>query len=381
MGKRVLSVVLVLSMLCISLTGCSKLKATTMRLLGYEGRVVLQENGRNKKVKEDARINSGSEIKTSIFSSATIGLDDVKIVSMDQSSVAEFVQSGKKLEMNLTKGSIFFEVKQPLADDETFDITTSTMIVGIRGTSGYVEIAEDGTERLIVTDGVVHVIYKNPETGEVTEADVRAGEEFRSYYLDESMIDDRDNGDDGNDSGDEGSLSGDGDDANGEDENVNGDGDDANGDDDNANVDDDNINGDEDSVNSTELTPGFVYEITDVTKETFPAFARNYILKNEEVKEKISGDMGEDELDELLWDKEYGYEMSPDSYGNYASLKDVINALEQLEMVFRITAYTLNRDAEGLEHYLESKSVPSAQYITDFGFEMLEAIQRLNSIK
>ena len=381
MGKRVLSVILVLSMLCISLTGCSKLKATTMRLLGYEGRVVLQENGRNKKVKEDARINSGSEIKTSIFSSATIGLDDVKIVSMDQSSVAEFVQSGKKLEMNLTKGSIFFEVKQPLADDETFDITTSTMIVGIRGTSGYVEIAEDGTERLIVTDGVVHVIYKNPETGEVTEADVRAGEEFRSYYLDESMIDDRDNGDDGNDSGDEGSLSGDGDDANGEDENVNGDGDDANGDDDNANVDDDNINEDEDNVNSTELTPGFVYEITDVTKETFPAFARNYILKNEEVKEKISGDMGEDELDELLWDKEYGYEMSPDSYGNYASLKDVINALEQLEMVFRITAYTLNRDAEGLEHYLESKSVPSAQYITDFGFEMLEAIQRLNSIK
>ncbi len=374
MGKRVLSVILVLSVLCISLTGCSKLKATTMRLLGYEGRVVLQENGRNKKVKEEARINSGSEIKTSIFSSATIGLDDVKIVSMDQSSVAEFVQSGKKLEMNLTKGSIFFEVKKPLADDETFEITTSTMIVGIRGTSGYVEIAEDGTERLIVTDGVVHVVYKNPETGEVTEADVRAGEEFRSYYLDESMIDDRDNGDDGNDSGDEGSLSGDGDDANGEDENVN-------GDDDNVNVDDDNTNKDEGSVNNTELTPGFVYEITDVTKETFPAFARNYILKNEEVKEKISGDMGEDELDELLWDKEYGYELSPDSYGNYASLKDVINALEQLEMVFRITAYTLNRDAEGLEHYLESKSVPGAQYITDFGFEMLEAIQRLNSIK
>lgn len=379
MGKRVLSVILVLSMLCISLTGCSKLKATTMRLLGYEGRVVLQENGRNKKVKEDARINSGSEIKTSIFSSATIGLDDVKIVSMDQSSVAEFVQSGKKLELNLTKGSIFFEVKKPLADDETFDITTSTMIVGIRGTSGYVEIAEDGTERLIVTDGVVHVIYKNPETGEVTEADVRAGEEFRSYYLDESMINDRDNGDDGNDSGDEGSLSGDGDDANGED--ANGEDENVNGDDDNVNVDDDNTIGDEDSVNNTELTPGFVYEITDVTKETFPAFARNYILKNEEVKEKISGDMGEDELDELLWDKEYGYEMSPDSYGNYASLNDVINALEQLEMVFRIAAYTLNRDAEGLENYLESKSVPSAQYITDFGFEMLEAIQRLNSIK
>ena len=285
--------------MCLTLSGCGRIRATTMRILGYEGKITLEEDGKNKKIKENLRINSGNTIKTSFFSSANIGLDDVKLVSMDQESIAEFVQEGKYLEMTLTKGSIFFEVKKPLEEDETFNIKTSTMIAGIRGTSGYVEVNEDGTERLIVTDGVVHVIYTNPQTGETSEADVKAGEEFRTY-------------------------------------------------------------------------PGRVD--TSIDPETFPAFARNYILANEEVKEKISADMGEDELDEILWDEEIGYQPSQNSYGSYGDMGGLIGALEQLEMVFRIAAYSINRDAEGLEQYLESMNVPGTEYISEFGMRMLESM-------
>ncbi len=333
MKKRVLSVLLILAIFCTMLAGCAKTKATTMRILKYQGSVTLKDNGKYKKIKEDLRLNSGNDLSTFIYSSASIGLDDEKIVTMDQNSEAIFKQDGKKLEMDMTKGSIFFEVKKPLEEDETFEITTSTMIVGIRGTSGYVEIDEDGNERVIVTDGVVHVIYTDPETGEITETDVRAGEEVRvfadlndyyKYLASVAAIDDGDEGSDGSDFDD----------------------------------------------------PGYHFVGNNVSKENFPSLARNYILENEELKEKISEDIGEDRLDEILWDPEVGYELSPDAYGSYVGLQDVVNALQQLEMVFRIASFTLNRDADGLRDYLESKYVPGAEYITEWGTKMLDTISK-----
>ena len=308
MKKRVLAMALVLLVAACSLVGCGRLKATTMRLIGHEGRITLEENGKHKKIKENLRINSGSEITTSILSSATIGLDDVKVVSMDQSSVAEFTQEGKKLEMTLTKGSIFFEVKKPLEDDETFNIRTSTMICGIRGTSGYVEIYDDGTERLIVTDGIVHVILTDPKTGEVKETDVIAGEELKVYK------------------------------------------------------------------DYQEDLENFFFEFEKLTSEIVPAFARNYILLNTELREKIAKDMGEDELNAVLWDETVGFEPYSASYGYYGDYEGVLTALEQLEMVFRIAGYALDRDAEGLKEYLESKDVPGAEYIANAGMRIYESL-------
>ncbi|MCR4618902.1 MAG: FecR family protein [Lachnospiraceae bacterium] len=309
MKKRILSVMLILVIMCTMIAGCGRNKASTMRILRYEGIVRLQDSGKYKKIKEEMRLKSGNLLSTYVYSSACVGLDDEKIVTMDQNSEAVFKQSGKKLEMDMTKGSMFFEVKKPLEEDEAFEITTSTMIVGIRGTSGYIEILEDGSEKLIVTDGSVHVILTNPVTGEVKETDVSAGQELQVYRFDDREIDSID------------------------------------------------------------------FNLVDVYNDIFPTLARNYILENDELKEKISADIGEDKLDEILWDEEIGYEPSPKSYGSYASLQDVVTALEQLEMVLRISSFALNRDAEGLETYLESKSVPGAEYITDFGMRILNSIK------
>jgi hypothetical protein len=62
------------------------------------------------------------------------------------------------------------------------------MIVGIRGTSGWVSV-EGGIESLIITDGHVHVIGTNPVTGEVKEIDVQAGQRLRVYLYNDRKVD------------------------------------------------------------------------------------------------------------------------------------------------------------------------------------------------
>ncbi len=165
-----------------------KIRATTMRLLRLEGTVSMEENGREKAIKENLRLKSGNALNTEVKSLASIGLDDAKVVTMNETSRAEFTQKGKYLDLNLTRGSLFFEVDKPLEEDETFEIRTSTMVVGIRGTSGYVSV-EGGIEELILTDGHVHVVGTNPVTGEVKEADVSAGQRLRVYLYNDRKVD------------------------------------------------------------------------------------------------------------------------------------------------------------------------------------------------
>ena len=61
---------------------------------------------------------------------------------MDQNSGIQIQKEGKRLEILVNSGSLFFNVTQPLAEDEAMEIRTSSMAVGIRGTCGWVE-AED----------------------------------------------------------------------------------------------------------------------------------------------------------------------------------------------------------------------------------------------
>ena len=166
----------------------SPIRATTMRLLRMEGEVTLEEDGEKKSVRENLRLHSGNALMTAVNSLVSIGLDDTKIVTLDESSRAIFNQAGKELDLELTDGSLFFEVQKPLEDDEKMDIRTSTMIVGIRGTSGWVSVEGDH-ESLIVTDGHVHVIGINPTTGERKETDVCAGQMVRTYLYNDRKVD------------------------------------------------------------------------------------------------------------------------------------------------------------------------------------------------
>ena len=57
---------------------------------------------------------------------------------MDEDSEVEIVKRDKLLELCVQSGGLFFNVTEPLTDDETMNIAPSTMIIGIRGTCGWV---------------------------------------------------------------------------------------------------------------------------------------------------------------------------------------------------------------------------------------------------
>ena len=166
-----------------------RLTATTMRLLKKQGIVKLYDKEKEKSIIDNIRLSSGNSIKTETESLAAIALDDSKVVTINDESRAQFEQKGKKLNIKLTDGSLFFEVSKKLASDETFDIRTSTMVVGIRGTSGYVAVDEEGHETLYITDGEVEVIGTNPTTGEQKVIRVKAGQRVRVYLYDERPVD------------------------------------------------------------------------------------------------------------------------------------------------------------------------------------------------
>ena len=168
----------------------SGIRATTMRLLRMEGIVTLEDiNGNEKSIVDNMRFTSGDALSTGEASLASIALDDHKIVTLEENSRAQFIRDGGMLELNLTDGGVFFEVNKPLEEDETFDIRTSTMTVGIRGTSGYVHVDEDGIASLILTSGHVHITGINPTTGETKELDVEPGDRVQVYLFNDRAVD------------------------------------------------------------------------------------------------------------------------------------------------------------------------------------------------
>ena len=151
--------------------------ATTMRLLKVEGTVNIEDaSGAVKPVIDNIRFTSGDTLSTGSDGLASIGLDDTKIVTLQNDSSAQFLKNGKQIELKLKQGGVFFEVTEKLTEDETYEIETSNMTVGIRGTSGYVWYDETGLQSLVITDGKVLVSGYNPETGETKTVEVCGGQ-------------------------------------------------------------------------------------------------------------------------------------------------------------------------------------------------------------
>ena len=142
---------------CGSLSALSELTATTMRLIKASGTVKITWQEKEQDVREDMKLLSGTEVRTKKDSLAGIGLDDVKAVTLSEETKVDVTQKNKKLELELLKGEIYFKVMQPLEADESFDIKTSSMTVGIRGTSGYVHVIDKHSSELILTSGKVEV--------------------------------------------------------------------------------------------------------------------------------------------------------------------------------------------------------------------------------
>ena len=193
--------------LCLSAVGESY-SANVMRLLNYEGEVhILDADGSNRFIMENARFNSGESLITSEGAMASVGLDATKVLTLDSMTQVTFLKENNHMTLSLSSGRLLLDVQQKLDENESFDIQTSTMTVGIRGTITYLT-SFDGSEeeinqlllksnqnfrellqrempdgysgnfsQLVVLEGTAVATFKN-EQGQLQSVEVHAGEKI-----------------------------------------------------------------------------------------------------------------------------------------------------------------------------------------------------------
>lgn len=170
----------------------SKYLATTMRLLKVEGTVNIEDSkGGTKPVVDNMRFQSGDALNTGADGLASVGLDDTKIVTLDNDSRAEFIKNRKQLELKLTKGALFVNVSQKLNADEKFEIKTSSMTAGIRGTTVvvYYDPKDNMRETLALLEGALKVSATNSVTNETKSIDLTAGQQIKVYLYPDRTTD------------------------------------------------------------------------------------------------------------------------------------------------------------------------------------------------
>ena len=173
--KRFFSWLLVFSfllLLTVPAMAADDATGTTLRLEEINGTVTVKDaSGNDKTARTGMRLYGGYTIATGASSSAYISLDDAKAVKLDSSGKVEIKKSGKKLEVSLTAGQLYFNVTEPLKADESLNIRTSTMVTGIRGSFGWVNQTQVG-----LMHGHVTLTCINPETDETRVTEVYSGE-------------------------------------------------------------------------------------------------------------------------------------------------------------------------------------------------------------
>ena len=102
------------------LSACGgKNTAATMHLVRTEGAVSVNDTeGAPVTLIENLGLYSGYGVATRVESYGWIDLDETKLAKMDESSEVEIVKSDKLLEISVQSGGLFFDVTEPLADDE-----------------------------------------------------------------------------------------------------------------------------------------------------------------------------------------------------------------------------------------------------------------------
>ncbi len=149
-----------LILLIFLLTACGQSqKAATMYLMKTEGSVTVADpEGKGMDLISRMGLYSGYRLATEIESYAWIDLDSTKLAKMDAATNVEIQKEDGMLEILVGRGSVFFHVTEPLSDDETMNIRTSTLIVGIRGTCGWITIMDEGHIQVCLLEGTVECI-------------------------------------------------------------------------------------------------------------------------------------------------------------------------------------------------------------------------------
>lgn len=139
-------------------TACANPRLTArIALAKTEGKIeIVNRRGKDVSPRENLHLFDGYRMGTDVLSYAWMNLDEERLVKLDQESRIEIEKKRKKLEIAVESGSLFFNIAKPLEEDESLDIRTSSMIVGIRGTCGWVEVfGDEGKLRVYLLEGRV----------------------------------------------------------------------------------------------------------------------------------------------------------------------------------------------------------------------------------
>lgn len=158
---RVFLQMAVLLALCLSpLLICRKAAAQTAEAYVIKfssqtgsGFQVKNSSGRSVAIHKDMRLYSGYVLQTAAGNYVYLSLDSKKAIKLDQDTKVEIQKEGTKNVIKVLSGTIFFHVSEKLKENESFDVSTSTMSMGIRGTSGcaYAELKfEEGRNARII---------------------------------------------------------------------------------------------------------------------------------------------------------------------------------------------------------------------------------------
>lgn len=194
-ARRILAAVLITA-LCICNMAvpafAEEAVAASFRLYRTEGTVTVQnQNGKEITAMQDMKLFNGYQLETAQQSYAWFEADSAKLFKMDAVSNLEVRKKGKKSELLLNSGNLFFNVTEHLQDDELLNIRTSSMVVGIRGTSGWVKVIDQFHTILYMLDGTVDASVTDPVSGQKKSIRLRGGQRAEFWVYDKNKQGDK----------------------------------------------------------------------------------------------------------------------------------------------------------------------------------------------
>ena len=151
--------------------------ASVMRLEKTIGDVsVTASSGSQSQIIEKMRLNSGDDVKSASKSYAYFNLDDAKAVKLDAQSEAVIKNNKNKYEVVLESGNLLFDVEKELKGNESFEIKTSNLTMGIRGTCAQVMVKDENTVIIDLLEGVLYCVLTDPVTGNSESITLVAGD-------------------------------------------------------------------------------------------------------------------------------------------------------------------------------------------------------------
>ncbi len=157
--------------------GASDTSASVMRLERTDGDVKLtNSSGKESQIIQKMRLNNGDDIKSASKSYAYLSLDDTKAVKLDANSEAVVKKNKKKLEVDLASGNLIFNVDKALSSDESFEIKTANMTMGIRGTCAQIQKKSESLTTVCLLEGTLTCTLTDNRTGKTQTAVLRPGD-------------------------------------------------------------------------------------------------------------------------------------------------------------------------------------------------------------